>query len=77
MFDDYIIAYPERIYNTFEKCYNSTSVTTVCTEERRNGIAYLRVTAFGDISHLNIHGEPPAFAGRFCETFGNTEQRHD
>ena len=23
MFDDYIIAYPERIYNTFEKCYNS------------------------------------------------------
>lgn len=54
-----------------------TSVTTVCTEERREGIAYFRVTAFGDISHLNAHGEPPAFAGRFCEMYSNTEQRHD
>lgn len=54
-----------------------TSVTTVCTEERREGIAYFRVSAFGDISHLNISGEPPAFAGRFCEMFSNTEQRHD
>ncbi len=54
-----------------------TSVTTVCTEERRKGIAYFRVTAFGDVSHLSAHGEPPAFAGRFCEMFSNNEQRHD
>lgn len=54
-----------------------TSVTTVCTEERREGIAYFRVTAFGDISHLSSSGEPPAFAGRFCEMFSNTDQRHD
>jgi len=54
-----------------------TSVTTVCTEERHEGIAYFRVTAFGDISHLNNGGEPPAFAGRFCEMFSNTQQRHD
>ncbi|MBO7472826.1 MAG: histidine phosphatase family protein [Ruminococcus sp.] len=54
-----------------------TSVTTVCTEERRKGIAYFRVTAFGDISHLTNHGEPPAFAGRFCEMFSNIDQRHD
>lgn len=54
-----------------------TSVTTVCTEERREGTAYFRVTAFGDISHLNANGEPPSFSGRFCETYGNTAQRHD
>lgn len=54
-----------------------TSVTAVCTEERREGIASFRVSAFGDVSHLYAKNEPPAFAGRFCETFGNTEQRHD
>ena len=54
-----------------------TSVTTVCTEERREGIASFRVSAFGDISHLYAKNEPPAFAGRFCEMFSNTEQRHD
>lgn len=54
-----------------------TSVTTICTEERREGIACFRVTAFGDISHLNANGEPPAFAGRFCEMYSNSEQRHD
>ena len=54
-----------------------TSVTTVCTEERRKGKAYFRVTSFGDISHLYANGEEPAFAGRFCESFANAEQRHD
>ncbi len=54
-----------------------TSVTTICTEERREGIASFRVSAFGDISHLYSQNEPPAFAGRFCEMFSNTEQRHD
>ena len=54
-----------------------TSVTTVNTEERRDGIASFRVSAFGDISHLYVKGEEPAFAGRFCEMFSNTEQRHD
>ncbi len=54
-----------------------TSVTTINTEERRDGIAAFRVSAFGDISHLYAKGEEPAFAGRFCETFANSEQRHD
>lgn len=54
-----------------------TSVTTLHTEERREGIAYFRASAVGDISHLYAAGEPPAFAGRFCETFSNAEQRHD
>lgn len=54
-----------------------TAVTTLCTEERRGGIASFRASAIGDISHLYAKGEPPAFAGRFCETFTNAEQRHD
>ncbi|MCH5325356.1 MAG: histidine phosphatase family protein [Eubacterium sp.] len=54
-----------------------TSVTTLVTEERREGTAAFRMTAFGDISHLYMYGEPPAFAGRFCEMFSNEEQRHD
>ena len=54
-----------------------TSVTTLCTEERREGIALFRASAIGDISHLYAKGEEPAFAGRFCEMFSNDEQRHD
>lgn len=52
-----------------------TSVTTVVTEERRKGIACFRVCSFGDISHLYQHGEPPAFSGRFCECYGNQDER--
>ena len=53
-----------------------TSVTTIYTEERQDGIASFRVQSFGDISHLYIANEPPAFAGRFCEKYDNFEQRH-
>ena len=58
-------------------CAAPTSVTTLNTEERREGIAYFRMSAFGDISHLYAAGQEPAFAARFCETFSNKEQRHD
>ena len=34
-----------------------TSVTTLCTEERREGIASFRMSGFGDISHLYAGGE--------------------
>ena len=54
-----------------------TSVTTLITEERREGIAVFRMTAFGDVSHLYKNNEQPAFAGRFCELFSNEDQRHD
>lgn len=54
-----------------------TSVTTLVTEERREGVASFRMTAFGDTSHLYKYDEPPAFAGRFCEMFANADQRHD
>ena len=58
-------------------CAAPSSVTTLNTEERREGIAAFRMSAFGDISHLYVHDEAPAFAARFCETYGNTEERHD
>ncbi len=58
-------------------CAAPSSVTTVTTEERRKGIASFRVNAFGDISHLYIHEENPAFAARFCECYDNDEERRD
>lgn len=58
-------------------CAAPTSVTTLVTEERREGIAYFRMSSFGDISHLYAAGESPAFAARFCETYDNMEERHD
>jgi len=57
-------------------CAAPTSVTTVVTEERREGIAAFRMSSFGDISHLYAAGREPSFAARFCETFGS-DQRHD
>ncbi|MDO4325364.1 MAG: histidine phosphatase family protein [bacterium] len=53
-----------------------TSVTEVVTEEREQGIAWFRGLRVGDVSHLYRGGEEPSFAARFCETYGNTEQRH-
>lgn len=58
-------------------CAAPTSVTTLVTEERREGIACFRMSSFGDISHLYAGGQEPAFAARFCETYANTDQRHD
>lgn len=58
-------------------CAAPSSVTTVVTEERRDGIASFRMTAFGDISHLYVKNEPPAFAARFCESYNNEDERHD
>ncbi len=58
-------------------CAAPTSVTTVVTEERREGIAYFRTSAFGDISHLYHRGEPPAFAARFRECYRNENERKD
>lgn len=54
-----------------------TSVTTLCTEERREGIAYFRMNGFGDISHLYAGDEEAAFSGRFCEMYSSTDERHD
>lgn len=58
-------------------CAAPTSVSTLITEERRKGIAYFRMSSFGDTSHLYAAGEKPAFAARFCETYDNMDERHD
>lgn len=58
-------------------CAAPTSITTIYTEERREGVASLRVNGFGDISHLYVANEPAAFAARFCETYDCKEERHD
>ena len=58
-------------------CALPSSVTTLVTEERRKGIASFRMLSFGDLSHLYVHGERPAFAARFCEVYENENERHD
>lgn len=57
-------------------CAVPTAVTTLVTEERRQEKAVFRMLRFGDISHLTVAGEEPAFAGRFCEVF-DSDERHD
>ena len=53
-----------------------TSVTTLYTEERREGEAVFRCCGMGDVSHLYAGGEEPSFSARFCETF-HSDSRHD
>ena len=57
-------------------CAAPSSVTTVMTEERREGIASFRISRFGDISHLYAKREEPSFYARYCETF-DSDELHD
>ena len=57
-------------------CAAPTSVTILNTEERREGIAYFRMSTFGDTSHLYAAGQEPSFHARFCEVFTDQSQRH-
>ena len=50
-------------------CALPSSVTMVNTEERRKGIAYFRMSQFGDLSHLRLANEEPSFHARFCECY--------
>ena len=58
-------------------CAAPTSVTTVITEERREGIAYFRTSRFGAVSHRYAHGAEPSFSARFVEKHGNEGERVD
>ena len=58
-------------------CAAPSSVTTVVTEERREGIAAFRMLEFGDISHLHANGEAPSFMARFRECCTNDWERVD
>ncbi len=53
-----------------------TSVTTLYTEERREGIVTFRLAGFGDISHLYVGGEEISSSARFCEVY-HSDERHD
>lgn len=53
-----------------------SAVTTLTTEERQEGVAYFRMSTFGDVSHLTAAGEEPSFSGRFCETYEDKTHRH-
>lgn len=57
-------------------CALPSSVTILNTEERREGVAYFRMCAFSDTSHLYKNGIEPSFAARFCETY-DSDERHD
>lgn len=57
-------------------CAAPTSVTTINTEERVEGVAYFRMAEFGSVAHLTSQGVEPSFSARFCETFDQKEQRH-
>lgn len=57
-------------------CAAPTSVTTLITEERQEGIAAFRMNGFGDVSHLYAANREPSFSARFCETYQNFDQRH-
>ena len=57
-------------------CAAPSSVTTLYTEEREKGIASFRCASYGDVSHLYAANEPPAFSGRFCETYDDFNERH-
>ena len=58
-------------------CAAPTSVTTVYTEERREGEASFRVAAFGDVSHLYAADREPAFSARFCEIYDERVEGRD
>ncbi len=57
-------------------CAAPSSVTTILTEERRQGVASFRVWRYGDVSHLLKYGEEPSFSARFCECWTD-DTRHD
>lgn len=57
-------------------CAQTSSVTTLVTEERREGIASFRMLSFGETTHLYMNDETPSFAARFCECYSD-DTRHD
>lgn len=53
-----------------------TSVTTLYSEERHEGIVTFRCSGFGDVGHLYAGGETPSTSARFCEIY-HSNDRHD
>ena len=53
-----------------------SSVTSIVTEEREEGIASFRIRSYGDISHLHVADEEPSKMARYCECFTD-DDRHE
>lgn len=53
----------------------TSSLTTLYTEERREGTAVFRCCGFGETGHLFAGDEEPSFSARFCEVYGNGERQ--
>ena len=51
-----------------------SSITSIVTEEREQGIACFRIRSYGDISHLYVADEEPSFMARFCECYTDDER---
>lgn len=63
-------------YTVWQHAFTApTAVTTIYSEERKDGIVQFRASAIGDVSHLYLNNEAPSFQGRFCECFED-ETRH-
>jgi len=56
-------------------CAAPSSITTLATEERQQGIASWRMTGFGETPHLALEGIDPSFHARFCECYSD-DTRH-
>lgn len=57
-------------------CARTTSITTLVTEERQEGIAVFRMLSYGDVSHLTDRGVEPSFTGRYCEIYNDFTKAH-
>lgn len=51
-----------------------TSITSVVTEERQQGVASFRMNYFGNTTHLYLQQQDPSFSGRYAECFEDTSQ---
>ncbi len=63
-------------YSVWQHVFTApTAVTTIYTEERKDGIALMRAASIGSTAHLYAGSEPASFSGRFCECFTD-DTRH-
>ena len=65
---------PELLWHHF--ICRPSSVTTLWSEERREGKAIFRCSGYGDTSHLQDDLNPN-LSGQFCECYLDKEKRHD
>ncbi len=63
-------------YNVWQHTVTlTTSITTLYSEERREGNALLRLCGMSDVGHLLAQNHKSSFSGRFCECFTD-DTRH-